>query len=59
MKLIPINNLSLLQENDIFYTPKTLYDYHHRRKWPDGIFVKQGRKILLDIEKFRSVIQSS
>ena len=59
MKLIPISNPELLLENDVHYTPKTLYEYHHRGKWPRGVFVRQGRKILLDLEKFRTLIRSS
>ena len=50
LKLIPIKR-DILKENQIFLSPITLYKWHSEGRYKE-IFVKQGRRLLVNVTKF-------
>ncbi len=50
LKLIPIKK-DILKENQIFLSPITLYKWHSEDRYKE-IFVKQGRRLLVNVIKF-------
>ncbi|HNY13126.1 MAG TPA: hypothetical protein PKK26_16175 [Candidatus Wallbacteria bacterium] len=55
LKCIPVSNESLLRENKVFLSPKTLRKYHHLGINP-RIFLKIGGRLFIDLDEWTKII---
>lgn len=57
-KLIPVRDEKLLIENNILMTPRTLREWHHKRRFPE-IFVKVGGKLFVDLNEWENIVMAA
>ena len=58
MRLIPICNPKILEDNGIYYKPSTLRKWHHLG-FNISIFLKVGSRVMLDLDEWQKLVQEA